>query len=110
MDTIDNSETRSFRKLLVPLFGMQAMHWAVTQATYEAFGKLVVESRQSLKARTLVPHPSGLASAHKWANRTTRQALLDFFESVEGRSHLQRMKTPAEKMRGSFERARTAPY
>lgn len=110
MDKIDTSEADAFRSILEPLFGMQALNWPVTYASYEALGKLTVEARQSLNAVNLVPRPFSFSSPFKWSSKTTRQALIAFYQSASGKPHLYRMKAAAQARRTAFEKARTSAY
>lgn len=110
MDKIELSEANAFRAILEPLFGMQAMHWPVTYASYEALGRLIVETRQSLHAINLLPRPSSFSSPFKWSGKATRLALITFYQSANGKPHLYRMKAAAQARRQDFEKARTALY
>ena len=110
MDKIEPNEADAFRAILEPLFGMEALNWPVTYASYEAFGKLVVETRQSLNAINLVPRPFSFSSPFKWSSKATRQALIAFHQSLEGKPYLYRMKAAAQKQRSAFEKARSAAY
>lgn len=110
MDKIESNEANAFRAILEPLFGMEALNWPVTYASYEAFGKLVVQTRLSLNAINLVPRPFTFSSPFKWSNKATRQALVAFYQSLDGKPYLYRMKAAAQKQRGAFEKARSAAY
>lgn len=110
MDPIDQSESDAFCRLLARLFGTQALQWAVTVASYDAFAQLVVTSGQSLKAIELVPRPLGFTGSFRWAHKATRRALIDFHDSIEGRAHLHRMKAAAAELRSTFEQAHAARY
>lgn len=110
MDKIEPNEADAFRAILEPIFGMQALNWPVTYASYEVFGKLVVQTRQSLNAISLVPRPFSFTSPLKWSNKATRQALVAFYQSLEGKPYLYRMKAAAQQQRSAFEKARSAAY
>lgn len=110
MDKIEHSEAEAFRSVLEPLYGMPALTWPVTYASYEALGKLIVETRQSLVAINLVPRPFSFSSPFKWSSKATRQALIAFYQSASGKSHLYRMRAAAQARRAAFEKARAAAY
>lgn len=110
MDKIEPSEAQAFRGIMEALFGMQALNWPVTYASYETLGKLIVETRHSLNAINLVPRPFSLSSPYKWSHKTTRQALIAFYQSADGKPYLYRMKAAALKRRTAFEKARTSAY
>lgn len=110
MDTIEPSEAKVFRGIMETLFGMEALNWQVTYASYEAFGKLIVETRHSLNAINLVPRPFSFSSPFKWSRASTRQALIAFYQSADGKPCLHRMKAAALKQRSTFEKARSAAY
>ena len=110
MGRIEANEAGAFRGIMETLFGMQALNWPVTYSSYEAFGKLIVETRQSLNAINLVPRPFSFSSPYKWSRKATRQALIDFYQSADGKPYLYRMKAAALKKRDAFEKARVAAY
>ncbi|HEY9099266.1 MAG TPA: hypothetical protein VIN38_10380 [Thiobacillus sp.] len=110
MDQIDRNEANQMRSVLEVIFGMQALDWPVTYATYEAFGKLVVASGQNLNAINLIPRPFSFSSPYKWSRQPVRQGVLAFFNSPEGQSYLYRMKSLGLKKRADFEKARSAVY
>lgn len=110
MDKIDRNEANQMRSVLEVIFGMQALNWPVTYATYEAFGKLVVSSGQSLNATNLIPRPFSFASPYKWSRQAVRQSVIAFFQSAEGQPYLYRMKSSGLKKRVDFEKARSSAY
>ena len=110
MDRITEEEAREMRNILEQFYGPQVQSWAITHATYDVLGRLIVESDQCTRAVHMVPRPYDLASPLKWLQRQVRQAITRYFATPEGRYYLICMKTAAVAMKTEFWESQYAGY
>ncbi len=102
MDHITEDEAQEMRRILEKLFGPQVQGWAITFATYDTLGGLIIESRQCTQAMHLVPRPYDFSSPLKWTQKQVRQALRRYLGTPEGKHYLLCMRTTALKMKTQF--------
>jgi hypothetical protein len=102
MEPVTEEEAHEMRAILEQLYGPQVQGWTITLATYDVFGKLLIESKQCTKAMHLVPRPYDFSAPLKWAQKQVRNALRRYFTTPEGKHYLVCLRTAALKMKTLF--------